>query len=246
MSFGNKLPINYQYELSASIYKILSRSDISYSEWLHENGFVTDNKRFKLFTFSHLNIPHFKNDKEQQRLILESDVVEWHISFLPEKSTQQFIEGVFMEQRFQIGDKISVVDFFIKEVQIVPPIRYKQEMCFDTISPICISHRKTADKTDYLHPTDPKFSKGLLTGVLARYKALYGKEFNTPITYSFMLLSTPKSTLIKIKSDTPQQTYVRGYRFKFKISLPEELMKVMYEAGIGEKNSLGFGMVRCI
>lgn len=245
-SFGNKLPINYQYELSAAIYKILSRSDISFSEWLHENGFVADNKRFKLFTFSHLIIPHFKIDKEQERLILESDIVEWYISFLPEKSTQQFIEGIFMEQKFQIGDKISVVDFLIKEVQIVSTIKYKQEMCFDSISPICISHRVTVDKTDYLHPTHPKFSEGLLTGLLARYKSLYGKDYNAPISYNFMLLNTPKSTLVKIKSDTPQQTYVRGYRFKFKISLPEELMKVMYESGVGEKNSIGFGMVRNI
>jgi CRISPR-associated endoribonuclease Cas6 len=31
---------------------------------------------------------------------------------------------------------------------------------------------------------------------------------------------------------------------KFKIKLPEELMRVMYEGGIGEKGSLGFGMAR--
>ena len=36
---GDLLPLNYQYEQSAVIYKILSRSDRDYSSWLHDNGF---------------------------------------------------------------------------------------------------------------------------------------------------------------------------------------------------------------
>ena len=30
--FGNIIPINYQYEQSAAIYKILSKADVSFSE----------------------------------------------------------------------------------------------------------------------------------------------------------------------------------------------------------------------
>ncbi len=37
--YGNKLPINYQYELSAWIYKVIALGDESYARWLHENGF---------------------------------------------------------------------------------------------------------------------------------------------------------------------------------------------------------------
>jgi len=37
--YGNVLPINYQYEQSAAIYKILSRSGEDYATWLHDNGF---------------------------------------------------------------------------------------------------------------------------------------------------------------------------------------------------------------
>lgn len=241
---GNELPINYQYELSSAIYKILSKSNASYSHWLHENGFIADNKRFKLFTFSHLVIPNFKINKERQRLIILSDIIEWYISFLPEKSTQKFIEGVFMQQSFQIGDKISTINFAVREVQALPPIHYKQEMYFDTISPICISHRVTYDKTNYLSPTDSKFSVGLLTGVLARYKAFFNKDYDGELLYRFTLLSSPKSALLKIKANTPQQIFVKGYRFRFKILLPEELMRIMYESGVGEKTSIGFGMVK--
>lgn len=36
-SLGDCLPINYQYEQSAVIYKILSNADKAYSAWLHVN-----------------------------------------------------------------------------------------------------------------------------------------------------------------------------------------------------------------
>ena len=37
-AFGNVLPINYQYEQSAVIYRILSRASEEYAAWLHENS----------------------------------------------------------------------------------------------------------------------------------------------------------------------------------------------------------------
>ena len=37
-AFGNRLPINYQYEQSSAIYRILARADKDYATWLHENG----------------------------------------------------------------------------------------------------------------------------------------------------------------------------------------------------------------
>ena len=59
--YGNALPINYQYELSAAIYQILSYADSDYAEWLHNNGFQSDHgsKNFKLFAFSHLIVPNY-------------------------------------------------------------------------------------------------------------------------------------------------------------------------------------------
>ena len=52
-SFDDLLPINYQYEQSAVIYRILSKASEEYADWLHHNGFQLESgRRFKLFTFS--------------------------------------------------------------------------------------------------------------------------------------------------------------------------------------------------
>ena len=40
--FGDRLPFNYQYELSAVIYKILASADQAFAQWLHDNGFTAD------------------------------------------------------------------------------------------------------------------------------------------------------------------------------------------------------------
>lgn len=240
---GHELPINYQYELSAAIYRILAHSDENYSSWLHENGFVIGGKRFKLFTFSNLIIPQYGIDKQRQRLVIKSDIIEWFISFLPEKSTQQFIEGVFCQQSFHIADKISGVEFQVREVQVMPPLDYQKEMCFETLSPVCVSMRKEDGKTEYISPSDPSYVTGILTGLLARYEAYYGKEYDREVYCDFMVLDEPKSVLVKIKAGTPQQTFVRGYRYKFKVKLPEPLMNIGYESGWGEKGAIGFGMI---
>lgn len=240
---GRELPINYQYELSAAIYRILSLSDKGYSLWLHENGFVTEGKRFKLFTFSNLIVPQYGIDKQRQRLIIKSDTIEWYISFLPEKSTQQFIEGVFRQQSFRIADKLSGVEFLVREVQVMPPLNYQEEMCFETLSPVCVSQRREDNKLIYLSPADSCYVQGLLTGLLARYKAYYGKEYEGEVYCDFQVLNEPKPVLVKIKVGTPQQTFVKGYRYRFKARLPEDLMRIGYESGWGEKGAIGFGMI---
>lgn len=243
---GRALPINYQYELSAAVYRILSQSDRGYSSWLHENGFITGGKRFKLFTFSNLIVPRYKIDRQRERLIIESGTVEWVISFLPEKSTQQFIEGVFSRQRFQVADQVSGVEFLIREVQVIPPIVYQEEMSFRTLSSVCISERRDDGKTDYLSPSAPSYRQGLLTGLLARYQAFYGKPYDGEVGFDFQVLDEPKPVLIKIKAGTPRQTFVKGYRYRFKTRLPEALMRIAYESGWGEKGAMGFGMIEIL
>lgn len=237
------MPINYQYPLQAAIYHTLAQSDIEFSTWLHENGYQQDGKRFKFFTFSNLIVPHYGINKERERLIVKSDVVTLYISFLPEKSTQQFIQGLFQQQTIQVADYLSGVQFIVREIQVMPPLEYHPSMTFNTLSPVCISLRNEKGHMDYLAPTDPRYELGILTGLLARYNIIHGHPFSSAPYCHLQLLNEPKSALVRIKAGTPNETRVRGYRYQFKIDLPEELMQIAYESGLGEKGSMGFGMI---
>ena len=141
---------------------------------------------------------------------------------------------------------MSGVQFLVREIQLMPSLDYHPDMTFRTLSPVCISLRNDHDQMDYLAPTDPRYELGILTGLLARYAAIHGQPFSGEPFCHLQLLSQPKSALIRIKAGTPNETRVRGYRYNFKIDLPEELMQIAYESGLGEKGSMGFGMIEAV
>ena len=226
-AFGGMLPINYQYEQSAAIYKILSGADEAYASWLHDNGFrLESGKTFKLF----------------------SDTVEWQVGFLPEKSTEKFIQGVFQDQVFEIGDTKSVVQFIVRSVEVMPEPDYSERMVFSTLSPICLKYQQSDNKVTYLNPTDARAPFLLFNGLFDKYKLFYGKD--CPYTLSecrLKILDIPKSALIKIKTGMPEETKIRGFMCRFEVAAPIELMRLMYEGGVGSlNNSQGFGCLRVV
>ena len=241
-AFGDKISLNYQYECSAVIYKILSQSDEAYARWLHDNGFRTDGKQFKLFTFSRLNISKWKRQGDSLQLL--SDTVEWEISFLPERSTQEFIQGLFKEQTFELGNRDAKVRFRVQNIEMMPSPDFGETMQFECSSPMCLTLRRDDGGYDYISPTHPMAAEIIKQNLLNKYKAFTTNDFY-PSDFDFRLkvLTTPKSALITIKANTPQESKMRGFICNFELTAPAGLMKIMYECGIGGNNSLGFGMV---
>ena len=246
--FGRDIPINYQYEMSAAIYRILSSANEEYSSWLHENGFVCEErdkvKRFKLFVFSNLTNGKFEPIADCARLRIKSNFVDWYISFLPEKSTEKFIQGLFNRREFEIGDKMSSVRFVVRNVVMMPSPEYKEEMDFVTISPVCLRKRAADGRVEYMSPKDINATSAILTGLLGRYNAFYGYDFERKHDFEFNLLDEPRSKLIKIKAGSTSETSVRGFMCKFHVKADVELIRIMYESGVGEECSQGFGCIK--
>lgn len=240
--FGNRLPINYQYELSSFVYAAIHRSDAQYSTWLHQNGFVADNKQFRLFTFSHLYVS--KYNITDDRLIIESPTVEWQIAFLPERSTEEFIRGLFSEQVFTLGDRQSKVQFRVTGIELMPDPVFTSDTVFTTLSPVCIArHIPETNQISYESPDSPYAREAMLRNLKNKYAAYHGHKYTGSDTFELKLLSTPISKLVSIKTGTPYQTKIRGYTFRFKLKADENLLKVMWNSGLGEKGSMGFGCV---
>jgi CRISPR-associated endoribonuclease Cas6 len=239
------IPLNYQYELSSYIYRTIAKGNAEYAEWLHHNGFNIEGKQFRLFTFSNFDIPQKTINKELAQLQIIGNSASFEISFLPERSTDEFVKGIFADQHFSIGDSNCKADFSVQNIELLPQPNFNQSYTGITISPICITCKNDFDKFGYLAPNHPLAQELLLKNLYHKYEAFYGKPYN--IEDSFFIWKTivePQSKLITIKSNTPQQTKVRGYHCKFSIFTTPELMKIAYNAGIGEKNSMGFGCIK--
>ena len=117
----------------------------------------------------------------------------------------------------------------VKNIEVIPPPAYTHEMDFITMSPICLRMKCENGGSDYLSPVSPHASSAILTGLSRRYEAFYGKPYAGENIFDFSVLNEPKSVLVKIKSDTPEQTKVRGYMCRFRMKAPLELMKIIYE-----------------
>ncbi|MCO6024340.1 CRISPR-associated endoribonuclease Cas6 [Prevotella cerevisiae] len=242
--YGDCLPINYQYEQSAVIYKLLASADERYSSWLHDNGFQLDNgKRFKLFCYSRFEFEKYRIIPKAGCINIIGDRVEWLISFLPEKSTSEFIEGLFAHQEFVLGNQDFQVAFSVRKVEALTPVTFQKEMKFLTLSPVCIREREGL-RRQYLVPGSEHYNQAVLKGLLSRYKAYYHRDFQGDLSaFCLEILSQPKSVLVTIKSGTAQQTRVRGFMYHFKLTAPGELLHVAFEGGIGEECSQGFGCI---
>lgn len=238
---GERIPLNYQYAASSLIYRILSNSGSEFSSWLHENGFQDDQRRFKLFTFSRLFIPRYSIEGAYLKIL--SDTVEWYISFLPDRSTQEFVQGLFKEQVFELGDRRANIRFRVRSVEMLPPPVFTETMAFETLSPACIVRQEDDGSEKYISPDHPDATDIVRLNLLNKYRAFYGHNFpEERFPFSLRALTKPRSSLIAIKEGTPQESKIRGFMCRFELTAPLDLMKIMYETGLGSKNSQGFGM----
>ncbi|MDI6804460.1 MAG: CRISPR-associated endoribonuclease Cas6 [Bacteroidota bacterium] len=247
------LPINYQYPLSAAIYKILNKAEPQFAELLHSKGYpTTHNRRFKFFTFSKL----FFRDRaaiSDNKLILQNGEHPQLLvsSPLDESFIQNFVIGIFESQELPIGlREICHTTFRIEQVETLPEPKITNDIRCKALGPISISVAGAYKHPDYLKALDGRLSECIRENLLWKYKTLYEAEpsdkilkFETDMQYIKNRGGENKvSKLIKIKEGEPEETSVRGFIVPFKMTGSIELIKLAYQCGIGEKNSLGFGM----
>jgi len=247
---GSILPLNYQYPISAWIYKCINRADSAFAQFLHQKGYPgpRSGKPFKFFTFSKLDVP--QKEIYEDRLIIQSSVVYLTLSFLVENAAEKFITGVFENQHAGIGDKKSQVDFEVARIEARPaPVR--SELVIRTNSPIVVSKPVMENnkklKAKFLSPEDDGYKDYFLRNLVHKYESYahftgnsISPEYSETMDWQ-LEKGRVKSSLETIKAGTPFETKVRGYNYTFRLSAPEPLMRIGMLAGFGEKNSLGFG-----
>lgn len=242
------IPINYQYELSAWIYKVIEYADTDYAAFLHQRGYSTGKKSFKLFCFSQLEVP--RRRIEGDRLHIDSATISFMVSFYVDKTAEEFIRGLFTEQQFALGDRVSRANFRVEMVEMRAFPALSGRATIRTGSPMTVARGKENGYEDYLSPEDPDFQRCFYLNLLDKYTSATGApppEAWKPEHFGFKLLTAvPRSQLITIKAAQAAQTRVRGFRFDFEMEAPAELIELGLLAGFGKFNAQGFGFGRVI
>jgi len=246
------LPLNYQYPVSAWIYKVLARGDAELALMLHEEGYRLENgKTFKLFTFSQLHFPArtFNIIPGTDRMELWSRNAWIIIAFQLPKPAEKFVLGLFRDQQVELGDRVSMVNMEVETVEMLAePDLIGQEVTIRSLSPVVLAENKPDTRHEtYLSPLDPAYERLFFGNLLDKYRLFS----NTPdqmealwetgkLTFK-CLTKQPRQKLQVIKAHTSEEVRVRGYLFEYALTAPAALIQTGLNSGFGSMNALGFG-----
>lgn len=244
------LPVNYQYPLSAAIYRIISKGDVEYAQFLHDSGY---GKGYKFFCFSDIRAPFsVKGD----RIYLRGNRVEFKIAFQLPEAMKNFVQGLFASEHIDIADTKSKQSFSVKTIEgIVNGIDHylpKEfvNVALRPISTLVVGAKNEKGHYDYLHPEDDRFIEMFVYNWREKIKTYYSKEDANNallIVDKEYYPNPPKSRLITIKGDTSAETKVRGFvNFKVRIQAERCFVDLLLNTGAGLYNAQGMGCMEVV
>ncbi len=247
---GNNLfPFNYHYQFSSAIYLLLKFGSREFSDFLHDIGYNLNGKKYKLFTFS-LKFEKYKT--EPAGIVLESPKIFLFVTSPKiDDFIKNFVIGSFETTFFYVSFGGNSQKILIKNMELLTEPEFTSEMQFTMLSPMVLSTIREVNgklSTYYLRPEDKDEINRLLTQNL-RNKSLIISNRNSigeiKITFDENYLKKhPRVTKkITINEHGRFPIDIIGMQVPFTIKGDTELIKVGYECGFGEKNSMGFGMV---
>jgi CRISPR-associated endoribonuclease Cas6 len=239
------LPVDYQYYLSAWIYKVIGQADPGFSAFLHTKGYLSGNKPFKLFCYSPLMFGRPVLWKEKSLFEIHERHLSVNVSFHLAEAAEKFIIGLFSNQQLYIGDRFNGLDLVVSGVERLPELITGETARYRALSPVVVSIMPEGKKyPEYINPEVEFYEGQLRQNLVSKFNAVPG---NSPVEaispFRFGLLSDPRSKLITIKPYTPEQSKIRGFVYDFALTCPPEIHQLIHACGIGEKNSMGFGWV---
>ncbi|MEM2142571.1 MAG: CRISPR-associated endoribonuclease Cas6 [Candidatus Thorarchaeota archaeon] len=223
------LSYNYQHDVASMFYNLLRSSATNFSQ-LHEST------SYKFFTFSRLEAPR-RRALQRGLAILSDDCYLWFTSADP--ALARLMANLLVSERVV---SFGGLEFEVLGVSI--PARYEpteHRATFDTMSGVLLRKQiEAADgrtQTWDLSPSDPEFTDRLTANLRNKFETYHGRDMPGEIRVESV--GRAKQQRIAIKD-----TFHRAHLMRITLRAEPEVLKFAYDCGLGEKNSMGFGMVR--
>lgn len=221
------IPLNYNYQLQSALYAMLG--EVGESDFWHDNGFG-DIVKYKGFCFSRLEGKYIV-DKEAKKIAFENNV------YLEIRSSIfEFIDA------FQRAiEQHPFIKLYDTRLNIVGASLANQHFANGNImlraaTPIVV-HESLADgHTHFFSPAENEFYIRICNNIVKKYETITGdvadEVFVRPIDEF-----KKEVTLYK-------DYYITGYKGAIEFNTSLKMAEFIYNTGIGEKNSQGFGFVK--
>lgn len=225
-----KIPFSYNHILSSIIYNKIIDLDLAHE--LHASN------SFKFFNFSQLNIPNRKI--ENDGIISRNGKINLFISSPNELLIKSLVSGFVddLEIKFK-NEKLTV-----EKIEALKTPDFSEKSEFKTISPINIRDVNSENKRIDLAPSD-KFFKGIESNLIKKYCRFHDLESTGKKIKAYSEMANVKRKRITIPKG-PGTTYHRAYMMDIILEGDIDLIEFAYDVGLGEKNSMGFGMIEYV
>ena len=223
------LPIATNESVQGLIYKAISEDPL-YSHEVHDVGLSTEGRKYKLFTFG----------DPVGRYSIRDRVIEYTDGLL---LTVRSVDPYFIQLLFHYFKSRKEVRLGNNTVR-VGDVDLGDERIFDdcitvrTKSPITAYITEKDGHTTYFTPEDKAFYESIVSNARRKWISAYGND------EGFRLKIYPANGTRFIKRATVfKSTYITAWHGSFVLEGEPRVLDFLYRAGIGSKNSQGFGML---
>lgn len=231
-----KLPVNYNHILQGFILRTLKKG---LADWVHNEGYTYGKRRFKLYTFSRLFADEKKYDPESKTITFGGQII-LKLSSVDVEILENFAAYLVKEGRIVLNRTKCIFN----SIEVERPFEVNGPVRIKTLSPITVYRTlytsEGTRKTYYYTPFEKEFGELIMDNLRRKAKAYFGdKKIPELEGYIKPVRVTKRHEIItKFKG-----TIIKAWSGIYELHLPEPWFMLAYNAGLGTKNSLGFGMI---
>jgi len=228
-------PVNYNELIQGFIYRYL---DEYLAAQLHDEGLKDPQSRrsFKFFTFSRLI--SLKKPRIEKNQIFFSGPITLIIASPLKEFIQSMANNLIKAETIKLGNETFLID----SISVEAPPTYREKVLVKALSPITVYSTLSAPngkrKTYYYSPFEAEFETLIIENLNKKYRALTGKKASFSGSIKPFKVSSRNQRIVLYKG-----TVIKGWDGVYELSLPPELFYLAFEAGLGSKNSQGFGCI---
>ena len=226
------IPVHYNSIIQSFIYVNLEQNLAS---WLHDHGFAYHKRSFKMFTFSRL----FGNSKLRSRHFVFYGPVRFYFSTPYDELLESLVKVLLKKEKIELNDQ----EVTLSKAEILPIRPTQSPFIIKMLSPLVIYSTFEKDgkkKTYYYNPAEADFQKLVLENLKRKLIAFRGEGKYPELEGAYIKpyrVNERNLSIVKYKGFV-----IKGWMGLFKLNLPEPYLSLAYDAGLGAKNSQGFGM----
>lgn len=220
----------------AMLYNLLPRA---FARFLHDRGFESDNRHFKLFAFSWPR-------GEGKTLFIDDNLVfkppiRITIATPIRHTISGIADGVLGNPAIRVGNNM----LFCSGISLRNPKVEKDEISVYTLSPVtCYStlYKITGEPyTVYHSPSETPFSEQIHANLARKFTVLNNEMPLPEGKVSLVPSGNIREQIARFRPDDPRP--IKGWWGRFILRGPKELLQTALDCGLGAKNSAGFGCI---